>query len=257
MELEQYKDVLQFIPEYQLTMEPLQIDIVIIKKTGDIIIEKNIGAMFRKDNLVEFKSPGRYISVKDFYKTYGYACLYAYLTEVPITGLTISFVEHRYPRKLISHLEKVRGFRVAEKSPGIYTVMGDIIPMQIINSRELSDNENLWLKNLSNRLGVPEIRKIDKELERNDRYAKMRAYIDAISRANPKKVKEAIRMSKSTLTLEQVFIDVGWTAKWEAKGKVDGKLEVAKKALAEGLSKKTIAAITGLKPKAIKELAEK
>jgi hypothetical protein len=253
MELEQYKDVLQFIPEYQLTMEPLQIDIVIIKKTEDIIIKKNIGAMFRKDNLVEFKSPGCYISVKDFYKTYGYACLYAYLTEVPITELTISFVEHRYPRKLISHLEKIRDFKVAEKNPGIYTVMGDIIPMQIIDSRKLSDDENLWLKNLSNKLDVPEIRKIEKELEQNDRYAKMRAYMDAISRANPKKVKEAIKMSKSTLTLEQVFIDVGWTAKWEVKTK----LEVAKKALAEGLSEKTIAAITGLKPKAIKELAEK
>jgi hypothetical protein len=32
LELEQYLGILEFIPEYQLTTEPLRIDVVIIKK---------------------------------------------------------------------------------------------------------------------------------------------------------------------------------------------------------------------------------
>ena len=35
---------------------------------------------------------------------------------------------------------------VDERSSGIYTVEGDILPIQIIDSRQLSADENLWLK---------------------------------------------------------------------------------------------------------------
>jgi hypothetical protein len=48
--------------------------------------------------------------VADFYKVYGYACLYASQEKVDVTELTITFVGSRYPRKLLSHLKKVRGY---------------------------------------------------------------------------------------------------------------------------------------------------
>jgi hypothetical protein len=103
MELEGYLDALEFHPEFQLTSEPLKIDCVIIKKTKDVVLKKNIAAIFREWNLLEYKSPDDYVSVADFYKVYGYACLYASLEEVPITSLTISFVESHYPEKLFKH----------------------------------------------------------------------------------------------------------------------------------------------------------
>jgi hypothetical protein len=68
LELEQYKGVLQFTPEYPLTTEPLRVDVLIIKKEKDVTIEKNIAAIFRSDNVVEYKSPEDYVSVADFYK---------------------------------------------------------------------------------------------------------------------------------------------------------------------------------------------
>ena len=126
LELKQYKDALQFISEYQLTTEPLRIDALIIKKAADVIIEKKIAAIFRRDNIVEYKSPADYVSVGDFYKIYGYACLYASLNKVDITDLTLTFVESRHPRELIAHLKEKREYRVEEKSPGIYTITGDI-----------------------------------------------------------------------------------------------------------------------------------
>jgi hypothetical protein len=153
-ELAQYKDALQFISEYQLTAEPLRIDVVIIKKIKDIPLTKNIAAIFRRDNLLEYKSPTDYLSVKDFYKVYGYGCLYVFLNAVAISDLTLTFVVSRYPRDLLTHLKKVRRYRVEEKSPGIYTVIGDIIPIQIIDNRKLSEDENIWLKDLDNKLDV-------------------------------------------------------------------------------------------------------
>jgi len=48
LELEDYSDVLEFFPEYQLTSEPLRIDCVVIKKPKNVVIKKNIAAIFRE-----------------------------------------------------------------------------------------------------------------------------------------------------------------------------------------------------------------
>ena len=40
-----------------------------------MVIKKNIAAIFREINLLEYKSPDDCVSPADFYKVYGYACL--------------------------------------------------------------------------------------------------------------------------------------------------------------------------------------
>ena len=57
MELEEYGDDLSFISEYQLSAEPLRIDVVIVKKNGAVPVKKNIAAVFREINIMEYKSP--------------------------------------------------------------------------------------------------------------------------------------------------------------------------------------------------------
>ncbi|MDR1301159.1 MAG: hypothetical protein LBK43_01635, partial [Treponema sp.] len=56
-ELIDYKDSLEFTSEYQLTTEPLRVDLLIIKKPRNLAIEKNIARIFKSDNILEFKSP--------------------------------------------------------------------------------------------------------------------------------------------------------------------------------------------------------
>jgi hypothetical protein len=266
MELEAYEDALEFFPEYQLTSEPLRIDCVIIKKTKDVSIRKNIAEIFRTWNLLEYKSPDDYVSVADFYKVYGYACLYASFKNVPITDMTVTFIESRYPEKLLEHLKKERGYTVEEKGNGIYTIRGDILPLQIIDSRRLSAEENLWLKSLSNRLDIGALSQISGEMYRQRKTARIAAYLDAIVRANAKTMKEVIQMSGAALTIEQVFEEVGWIAKWEARGEVKGKaegkaegekqraLKIAKNMVALGLPFETIVSATQLEPEKVKEL---
>jgi hypothetical protein len=48
-------------------------------------------------------------------------------------------------------------------------------------------------------------------------------------------------MSKSTLTLEQVFENVGLAAKWEARGEAEKALKIAKNFLALGDSPEKVA----------------
>jgi hypothetical protein len=257
LELEQYKDALQFIPEYQLTTEPLRIDVVIIKKSKDVAIDKNIATMFRAVNVVEYKSPEDYISVNDFYKVYGYACLYANLNGVPITEITISFVENHYPRDLMAHLKKVRGYHVERKAPGIYTIIDDIIPIQIIDSRKLSAGENLWLKDLSNTLDLPEIQRLIDESQQRRQDALVPVYLNAIYKANLKKIEETFKMTEAAPTFEKfiqrVAEDRGYNIEWETKAK----REVAKNLLVKGLSVEDIADVTGLGLETVQELAQK
>jgi hypothetical protein len=260
IELEEYSHDLQFTSEYQLATEPLRIDVVIIRKSVDISIEKNIAAIFRKENIVEYKSPDDYVSVDDFYLVYGYACIYAVLIRIGMSEMTLSFVESRYPRELLAHLRKVRGYTVEEKRPGIYILSGDILPIQIIDSRKLSEDENLWLKGLDNRLGVSEIQRVTDEINRQGKAARIRAYLDVITRANKKSLEEAMKMSDTALTLDKIFEEAGLVAKWEARGEARGEekkaAEIAKNMLRSGISMEQTAALSGLGIDKVKLLTE-
>ena len=260
LELEQYRDALEFVSECQLTAEPLRIDVLIIKKAKDIVIEKNIAAIFRGVNIVEFKSPDDYVAIEDFYQVYGYACLYAALNHAPITDLTLTFVESHYPRELLRHLETERRYHIAEERPGIYSIRGDILPIQIINSRKLSADENLWLKELDNMLGVADIRRITAEIYRQGKAARIRAYLDVISKANKECLVEALKMSDTALTVEQIFEEAGIAARWEARGKAQGEAkkarEIAANLLRNGFSAEQTAQLAGLAVEQVKALRQ-
>jgi hypothetical protein len=189
-ELLEYRDDLSFESEHQLNAEPLKIDVVIIKKRRDVIIKKNIAAIFRMYNIIEYKSPDDNLSVADFYKVYGYACLYAVLDKVDITEITISFVETKHPRGLLKHLKEVRGYRVTERWDGVYIVEGDVVAIQIIENKKLGEGDNLWLRSLRNDIDAQSLGRIltDEKLVKDDGLS---AYLQVIMAANSAALEEA------------------------------------------------------------------
>jgi hypothetical protein len=181
MELFDYRDYLEFKYEHQLTAEPLRIDLLIIKKPKDLAIDKNIARIFRSDNIIEYKSPEDYISIKDFLKVYAYANLYAAITPgIDLSEVTLTFVESRHPRKLLKYLSGIRGYTVEETSPGIYFVAGDYLPIQIIESKKLSEGENLWLNSLRNNLKVESMNVIMENKKSRLHDSGTDAYLDVI-----------------------------------------------------------------------------
>ena len=176
---------------------------------------------------------------------------------MPITGLTVSFVVSHYPRKLLEHLEKERGYKIAETSPGIYTVSGDIFPIQVIDSRKLPMEENIWLKSLSDELDLNALKKVSGEIARQEKGVHKEAYFDAILQANFEMIQEAIGMDVM-LTYEKVFEEVGWIAKWKARGKAEGEeqkaLAIAQNLVNLGLPVETVISATGLDPEKVKAL---
>jgi hypothetical protein len=94
---------------------------------------------------------------------------------------------------------------------------------------------------LDNRLDGQRIQRLDAAVDRCGNAGQLKAYLDVIALANPDALQEAVEMSKSTLTLEQVFVNVGWAAKWSAEGAVEKSLEIARNMLADGLSPERVA----------------
>ncbi|MCL2092758.1 MAG: hypothetical protein FWH12_01065 [Treponema sp.] len=220
LELSAYREDLEFQENFPLTLEPLRIDCVIIKKAKDLVITKNIGEIFKSVNIIEYKSPGDYVSVQDFYKVYGYACLYANLERVFLEDMTLSFIESRAPRSLLKHLSENRKYTVAEKSPGIYTVSGDIMAIQLIDSRKLSMEDNLWLRCLSNTLDTRAMERVSRASEEQGKDARLSAYMDILVRANHQIVEELKDMKRAP-SLEEIFAGTGLIERAEAKAKAE------------------------------------
>ena len=209
IELEEEADCLIFENEHQLSTKPMGIDVLIIKKNSKIQIHKNIGRIFRTHNIMEYKSPDDYLSIDDFYKVYGYCCFYKSDTPqmdmIKAEELTISFVCSKYPRKLISHLQKIRHYKVKCVEKGIYQVSGDFFPIQIIVATQLGKNENLWLKSLADK--IKETSLVEELLESykgNSKNPLYKSVMNIIVRANKEKFEEVKDMCEA---LEELMAD--------------------------------------------------
>lgn len=123
IELEEEAENLLFENEHMLGTKPMQIDVLIIKKDAKKSIRKNIGQLFRKYNLVEYKSPDDNLSINDFYKVLGYAYFYmadtSHVREIRSEEVSISYVCSKYPRELIKYL-RFKGHTVEWQEKGIY-----------------------------------------------------------------------------------------------------------------------------------------
>lgn len=167
---------LTFNPEHLLGTKPMQIDIL-IKKDSDQVLNKNIGRIFRKHNIIEYKAPGDYLSIDDFYKVYGYTCFYKSNTRtadsIKFQDLNITLVSESYPMKLIRHLQQTQHYDIKEMEAGIYYVIGAPLPIQMIVTAKLSKEENFWLRNLTNHM-------------KNTKDILYESVMDIIVKANPK-----------------------------------------------------------------------
>ena len=155
LELLEDAENLEFTDEFQLTEKPLQIDCTVVKVKRDCKIKNEIGKIFRKHNIFEYKSPKDELNIDTFYKAVAYACLYKVLPnhvdEIPAEEITITLIRDRKPVKLLGELEK-SGYGYKKEAAGIYYVNGAMFPVQIIVSSELDVDMHVQLKALTNHL---------------------------------------------------------------------------------------------------------
>ena len=105
-----------------MTSGPLRIDTLIIKKEKDAEIQKQIGRIFKRYNILEYKSPEKSHTVNSFFKVVSYAGLLQSNTqreqEIPPEEITITLIGDRYP----SSVEVLGIFRSFKSSPLLYSL---------------------------------------------------------------------------------------------------------------------------------------
>lgn len=212
IELKDYSEFLEYITEYILGKNNYRIDLLIIKKLTDQIIPKNIARIFSTFNLLEIKGIGSSVSINSYYKTIGYAGLL--INQMGKSGLdsnrkqysslnvSLTFLSCHYPRKLMKHLRKERNLTVAKVYPGVYYINKETFTIQIIVTRELSPEDNLYLHCLTNKLQdtalANRLANDYKQHQEQDIYIK---YMHQITTANNNKKGESAMVCEGILNL--------------------------------------------------------
>ena len=169
LELIEDAEYLDYTSEYNLNTKPLEMDLLIVKKEKDVEIKNEIGKIFRRHNIIEYKSPDDSMNLNTYMKVIAYACLYkayeSHVDEIELKEITITMVRERKPDKLLHWFEQ-NGYQVKEIFKGIYYVIGqNYFSTQIIVSKELSRENQKWLTLLSKDLNKSDAKRVVAQIE--------------------------------------------------------------------------------------------
>jgi predicted transposase YdaD len=116
----------------------------------------------------------------------------------------------------------------------VYVAKGLDFPVQIVESKQLSERENLWLYNLRNNINAESLTEVLKAVIKRGKSAELPAYLNVLLAANPKTIKE-VEYNMMTAELREVLIDIGFAAEWEAQGEARGEERGIEKGREKGL----------------------
>lgn len=273
LEFKEDRGRLVFEKEYNLNTRPLQIDLLVIRKDGESgSLSNEIGEIFRKFNIIEFKSPEQHLDVDVFYKAESYAGLYksygAAVDERKAADITVSIVRETKPEGLFQYFRE-HGVPVENPHPGIYYILGEVLfPTQIIVVKELDKGQHSWLRFLSGSVKEEDMREfLEKVRHLEDKLDRESAdsVLEVCLRENRALIEKLIgddSMSEALLEImEPKIIEIRHQAKTEGleqgmeRGLERGKMESAKRMLESGrLSIEEIAAYSGLAVEQVQKL---
>ncbi|MDR1541109.1 MAG: hypothetical protein LBU32_24555 [Clostridiales bacterium] len=212
VELRDYKDSLDIRPEVPLTDKPQRMDVLIAKKTKEVVIERSFAKDFKALNIIEYKSPEDSFTIPDFYKMLGYASNLSYLSDPTVTShdMTVTIVVTQRPVKLFKFLQD-SGMEVATDEEGFYRLK-TIFPapdIKVVENKLLDKDTYPWLSNLSGNVSAEVISKL--MLESESIGVSTRSYFHALAQANPDAIKEVRKMDSAML--DKVLDEMGYVSK--------------------------------------------
>jgi len=247
LELRENKEDLEFLEEVILNTLPLRVDMLVVKKKYPCEIQNEIGRIFGRYNLIEYKSPNDSLNYDVFLKGVAYAYLYksseAHVDEILLADVTLTFVRERKPVKLFKKLQKEK-FIIEEKWPGIYYIIKEgYLKIQIVVSKRLSWENHIWLNSLSDSVNVQqaiELIEITEQLEKTDDKNYAESLWDVVETVNKEviaKVREDENMACRVLTeIMQPKIDEAFNNGFN-NGSLDKGVNIFKNMIKDGMSK--------------------
>ena len=178
-------DSLDYIREFNLSSKPLQVDLLVINKSDNKPILDETGRIFRRHNLLEYKSPGDDLNIDTYYKVIGYGCLYKalagkHVNEIKADEITLTLVRREKPEDLFRMLVEA-GTEVSSNYPGIYHLRGNTtFETQIISTKELPEGSHIWLRALTRNIDAAEATKFVNEMAKLPEGSEERRLADSV-----------------------------------------------------------------------------
>ena len=238
LDLSKYRSGVVHEREHNLNTKPLSIDVLVRKKAGLKIEDNEIGRIFRRYNIMEYKSPDDHMDIDTYYKVTAYACLLKaygeWVDAIKAEDVTISLFRHAKPRKLFKYFIQ-SGMTISNPYPGVYYVEGKVLfPIQIIVTRELDIDKHIWLVALSGKLTKQQVEKIlakasqiTSERERRLADSVLQVCV-AANREIVEKLKEENHMCQALREIMEPEI-----RQWQAESRAQGLAEGRKKGKVE------------------------
>ena len=213
LELIDNEDDLEFHEEEYLESRKQRYDLLIIKVNRDVRIKNEIGAIFNKFNILEYKSPDDILDAGEFYKTLAYVCRYLYERhdhdKYSADAYTMTIVRSSMPNKMISQL-KTDGITATETVQGIYELKGNLpFKAQMIVTDRLN-TDHVWLRCLTRNGSRQELEGlVSRTRDQQGRHKDLAdCVMNTFARANNtlmrKETKEDIGMCEA---IEELFAD--------------------------------------------------
>ena len=244
-----YREQVDIEPERWLSTEGIRMDVLILKKDPFVVLDFDIGRIFRGHNILEYKRPDDKLNIDVFAKVMAYANLYKSQSipadSIKYNDISATIYRHAYPRDAFQQLKK-HGALIEEKYPGVYYVTGmSPFPIQILVGRQLDPKEYAMFRVLTPGASDEDIRNF-KDIAVRNRDAAYQRSVDNIYQvsvsANRERydrlVKEDPEMCEALRELmrEELREDfIKTEAEGRAKGKREGRKEGIDKACLESI----------------------
>jgi len=207
---------LTYESEKLLNQQPLRIDLLVVKKEVNVKIKNELGENFLGHNIIEFKSEDDELNIDTLYKVLGYACLYksysTKLDEIKSNDITTTLLRKRKPLGLFKYFEEHK-IKLEKVHDGIYKVDYFDFPVQIVVTKELSQENHIWVTSISRNLSENQLRKIittAKDLQSKAEKQYISSILSVVSRLNMeelKKIKGDSNMENALYELMKPEID--------------------------------------------------
>ena len=276
LDLRRHREHLEFTSEVELGKLPPRLDLRIIKKEKDYVVDEDFGEIYRTYNIHEYKSERDALNIDELSQATAYAYLVKHLghseDEIPMDEITVSLFRRAYPRELFQKLEQYN-IKVTKHAEGIYYIEGfSAFPTQVVVMKQI-DKRHAALRALGKSISDEEIIAFSEAIrDLTDPYdlRNARAVLNVAVAANEEKFQ---RIWRGTNMYEAVFsifrenIENVWQeGKREGRqegrqegrkeGAADAFSEVAERMIKEGMPGNQISAFTNLGRKEIDGIAQ-
>ncbi|MDR2761198.1 MAG: hypothetical protein LBB88_01200 [Planctomycetaceae bacterium] len=207
LEFEDFNSYLEYFYEYSVGIDPKRIDVVVIKKKDNVEVDKNIGVILRKYNIIEYKNYDILLPLDEYYKAHGRLRFYAAEEKISNVDISLVFFLYSRPDKLFSELELEDKKICKTNYNGIYEVLGEGYKTYVVVINELSEEDNYWLVNFHKSLTATEIKQLICKIEKKEMLSVYNSFVELIIEKNIKSFKELIMQNPlRALTRQRSFI---------------------------------------------------